>query len=150
MRYLEKIGSNARKAFEELKNINHNKITSVLKNYNTAILENKKKIIRENLKDIKSIALSQNNGAERNIYAYFPIYAQDMENLRNFLINNNIDVGPQHYKNTASLNSFEDYYLDCPVAEKVSNSVLLLPTYPRYTKDNINKVIMLIKEFYGT
>ena len=106
------------------------------------------KLYFENLKDIKLIALSQNNGAERNIYTYFPIYAQDMENLRNFLISNNIDVGPQHYKNTASLNSFDDYYLDCPVAEKVSKSVLLLPTYPRYTEDNVNKVITLIKEFY--
>ena len=107
------------------------------------------KLYFENLKNIKTIHISQNNGAERNIYTYFPIYVEDMEELRNFLIKNNVDVGPQHYKNTASLNSFKDYYSDCPVAEKVSKSVLLLPTYPRYTEDNINKVINLIKEFYG-
>ena len=33
MKYLEKVGSNARKAFEALKGIKHNKIKSVLKNY---------------------------------------------------------------------------------------------------------------------
>ena len=38
MKYLEKVGSNARKAFENLKAIKHNKIQLVLKNYNTAIL----------------------------------------------------------------------------------------------------------------
>ncbi len=55
MKYLEKIGLNARKAFEELKNTNHNKIKLVLQSYNKAILKNKKKIIQENLKDIKNI-----------------------------------------------------------------------------------------------
>ena len=55
MKYLEKVGLNARKAFEELKAIKHNKIKLVLKNYNTAILKNKKKIIKENLKDVKNV-----------------------------------------------------------------------------------------------
>ena len=35
MKYLKKIGLNARKAFEKLKGIKHNKIKLVLKNYNT-------------------------------------------------------------------------------------------------------------------
>ena len=55
MKYLKKIGLNARKAFEELKTIEHGKIKLVLKDYNTAILKNKKKIIKENLKDIKNV-----------------------------------------------------------------------------------------------
>ena len=55
MQYLEKIGSNAKKAFEELKSIKHSKIKSVLDNYNTTILKNKEKIIKENLKDVKSV-----------------------------------------------------------------------------------------------
>ncbi len=55
MKYLKKIGSNARKAFEKLKDVKHNKIKLVLENYNTAILKNKKKIIKENLKDVKNI-----------------------------------------------------------------------------------------------
>ena len=55
MKYLNDIGLNARKAFEELKTVNHSKIKSVLKNYNSAILKNKKKIIKENLKDVKNV-----------------------------------------------------------------------------------------------
>ena len=72
-----------------------------------------------------------------------------MENLRKFLIKNNVDVGPQHYKNTSSLDSFKEFTLNCPVAEEVSDSILLLPTYPRYGEKNIYKVIDLIKEFYS-
>ncbi len=55
MKYLNKIGLNARKAFEELKTIEDNKIKSVLKNYSLSILKNKKKIIKENLKDVRNV-----------------------------------------------------------------------------------------------
>jgi len=55
MKYLDKIGLNARKAFENLKTIKHNKIKLVLNNYNKAILKNKKKIIKENLKDVRNV-----------------------------------------------------------------------------------------------
>ena len=55
MKYLRTIGLNAKKAFEELKNINHKKIKLVLNNYNSSILRNKNKIIKENLKDVKNV-----------------------------------------------------------------------------------------------
>ena len=55
MKYLRTIGLNAKKAFEELKNINHTKIKLVLDNYNSSILRNKNKIIKENLKDVKNV-----------------------------------------------------------------------------------------------
>jgi len=55
MSYLENIGKNAKKAFEDLKNVKHAKIKKVLENYNKALKKNKKKIIKENLKDVRSI-----------------------------------------------------------------------------------------------
>tara|TARA_B110000211_G_C14008353_1_gene521906 strand:+ start:35 stop:1276 length:1242 start_codon:yes stop_codon:yes gene_type:complete len=55
MSYLENIGKNAKKAFEDLKTINHNRIKSVLENYNKSLLINKQKIIRENQKDVKNV-----------------------------------------------------------------------------------------------
>ena len=55
MKYLQKIGLNSRKAFEELKSVKHDKIKLVLNNYNTALFKNKKKIIKENLKDVRNI-----------------------------------------------------------------------------------------------
>ena len=55
MSYLENIGKNAKKAFEDLKKIKHSKIKKALENYNKSLLINKRKIIKENLKDIKSV-----------------------------------------------------------------------------------------------
>ena len=54
-KYLDKIGSNAKKAFSELKSVKHHKIKLILDNYNNAISKNKKKIIKENFKDVKNI-----------------------------------------------------------------------------------------------
>ena len=55
MNYLKNIGKNAKKAFENLKTINHSKIKKVLESYNKSLLKNKKKIIKENLKDVKNV-----------------------------------------------------------------------------------------------
>ena len=55
MNYLETIGKNAKKAFEDLKSVNHSKIKKVLENYNYSLLRNKKRIIKENFKDVKSV-----------------------------------------------------------------------------------------------
>mgnify|MGYP001205999735 CR=1 FL=1 len=55
MNYLENIGKNAKKAFEDLKTVKHSKIKKVLENYNKTLLTNKKKIIKENLKDVKNV-----------------------------------------------------------------------------------------------
>jgi len=59
MQYLKKIGKNARKAFKELKTINHKKINKVLNDYNKILLKNKKKIIIENQKDLKNAKRKQ-------------------------------------------------------------------------------------------
>jgi glutamate-5-semialdehyde dehydrogenase len=55
MSYLEKIGKNAKKAFEDLKTVKHIRIKKVLENYNKSLLKNKKNIIKENLKDVKNV-----------------------------------------------------------------------------------------------
>ena len=55
MNYLETVGKNAKKAFEDLKDVKHKKIKKVLENYNQSLLKNTNKIIRENLKDVKNV-----------------------------------------------------------------------------------------------
>ena len=54
MSYLENIGKNAKKAFEDLKAVKHIQIKKVLENYNKSLLDNKQKIIKENHKDVKN------------------------------------------------------------------------------------------------
>ena len=50
MSYLENIGKNAKKAFEDLKTVNQSKIKKVLENYNKSLLINKKKLLKKILK----------------------------------------------------------------------------------------------------
>ena len=53
MGYLENIGKNAKKAFEDLKAIKHEQIKKTLESYNKSLLKNKRKILKENNKDVK-------------------------------------------------------------------------------------------------
>ena len=55
MNYLESIGKNAKKAFEDLKGVKHKKIKKVLESYNQSLLRNTNKIIKENLKMLKML-----------------------------------------------------------------------------------------------
>ena len=55
MNYLETIGKNAKKAFEDLKVVKHKKIKKVLDYYNRLLLKNTSLIIKENLKDVKNV-----------------------------------------------------------------------------------------------
>ncbi len=55
MNYLENIGKNAKKAFEDLKGVKHARIKKVLGDYNKTILKNKKNIVKANLKDVKNV-----------------------------------------------------------------------------------------------
>ncbi len=55
MKYLQHIGVNAKKAFENLKNVKHVQILKTLEDYNKLLKKNKKLIIRENIKDIKNV-----------------------------------------------------------------------------------------------
>ena len=65
MSYLENIGKKSKKAFEDLKNIKHEKIKKILQTYNKYLLTNKQKIIKENKKDIKNV--KRNNLIDRLI-----------------------------------------------------------------------------------
>ena len=55
MKNILTIGKKSKKAFENLKKVNHKKINKTLDDYMKLILINKKKIIRENKKDVKNL-----------------------------------------------------------------------------------------------
>ena len=55
MRSIVKIGVKSKKAFENLKVVDHKKINKTLRDYCKLISTNKTKIIRENTKDVKKL-----------------------------------------------------------------------------------------------
>ena len=65
-------------------------------------------------------------------------------------MNNGCDVGAQHIKNCADLECFKKFFRECPNARAVSNETILLPTYPRYSLDDIERNVRVIRSFFKT
>ena len=55
MKYLKNIGIKAKKAFENLKGVEHRRIQKTLEDYSSFLKLNESRIIKENLKDLKKI-----------------------------------------------------------------------------------------------
>jgi dTDP-4-amino-4,6-dideoxygalactose transaminase len=64
------------------------------------------------------------------------------------MFENGRDVAAGHFTNTANSPQFEEFYRDCPNSEKVEKELFYLPTYPRYSSDEVRKNIEVIKHFF--
>ena len=106
------------------------------------------KMYHEGLKDITELLLPPLITDGSHIYTYFPVQYNNRKALIGWMIKNNCDIGPQHLKNTADLLAFKDYYRDCPNARKTANEVILLPTYPSYTEEQIRLNIEYIRSYF--
>jgi perosamine synthetase len=83
-----------------------------------------------------------------HIYSAYPVQYGDRKALVRWLIERRRDVGVQHLKNCADLPAFKDYYRDCPRARATANEVILFPTYPSYTEDEVNRNIEAVRAFF--
>lgn len=120
-----------------------------LKSNNLKRIENATKYYQE-LKENKAVGLPPWREDMSHVYTYYPVQVKDREGLIRHLVASKRDASIQHYKNCADLDIFKRYYRDCPVARKVSNSTILLPTYPRYRKTEITKTCDQILSFINT
>jgi perosamine synthetase len=84
-----------------------------------------------------------------NIYLSFPIQYQDRWALTQYLVKHRRDVAIAHIKNAADLEIFRKYATHCPVANSVAKSLILLPTYPGYSEDEILKNIQCIRRYFN-
>ena len=82
-----------------------------------------------------------------HIYTYYPIQHDDPDQLIKWLMYRNRDVGAQHLKNCADLDSFAEFQRDCPNARATARTVVLLPTYPRYGTKEVVKTAEAVIEF---
>jgi dTDP-4-amino-4,6-dideoxygalactose transaminase len=107
------------------------------------------KIYREGLRDLNSIGLPRLNAESTHIYLTFPIAVDDRMSLVKHIMRNGRDVAIQHYHNTADLECFADLFVDCPVARRLSHSIVLLPTYPGYSEREARSVVTLIRDYFA-
>ena len=59
------------------------------------------------------------------------------------------DMGAQHLHNCADLECFSEFHRDCPNARRTARSVILLPTYPRYSRLDVERNIASIRRYFG-
>jgi dTDP-4-amino-4,6-dideoxygalactose transaminase len=103
----------------------------------------------EGLKDIKELIIPPARRDFSHIYTYFPIQYPQRKDLIKFMMKHCRDVAAQHYKNNADLPDFQEFYRDCPNARKVSQELIFLPTYPRYSRREVEKNIAVIRKYFG-
>jgi dTDP-4-amino-4,6-dideoxygalactose transaminase len=85
----------------------------------------------------------------RHVYTYYPLQAGSRQNLLKWLMFFHRDIAAQHLKNCAHLESFKEFYSPCPVADEVANSVILLPTYPSYGMNQVERNIQVINWYFA-
>ena len=105
-------------------------------------------IYGEGLQDIPEITLPPLRTDGSHIYTYFPIQVKQRDSLLKHLMKHGCDVAAQHLKNCADIPCFQKYSSNCPVTRTTAKQLILLPTYPRYSEQDIKRNISVIQNYY--
>jgi len=105
------------------------------------------RMYHEGLNDLREIILPPFFEDGRHIYLQYPIQYRDRKALVKYMLRAGCDVYAQHMRNCADLACFSRYGRDCPNARATANSVVVLPTYPKYHEDDVRRNIKAIRDF---
>mgnify|MGYP000259331774 CR=1 FL=1 len=106
----------------------------------------------EGLKDVNGITLQNRDANVKAVFHLYQFLCEKRDELQKYLIDGGVDAKvhypiPMHLQPAASFLNHKKG--DFPVAEHVSNNILSLPVHEFITRDQQDKVITLIKEFYA-
>ncbi|MCH2173084.1 DegT/DnrJ/EryC1/StrS family aminotransferase [Myxococcota bacterium] len=104
---------------------------------------------QEGLGDLDALLLPPWREDGSHTYSYFPVQFEDREALIRHMMRSGCDVAAQHLRNCADLPCFEAYARDCPQARLTAASTILLPTYPRYGVEDVERNVRAIRCFFG-
>ena len=119
-------------------------------------IENRNSVAKgyiEGLKDVAGVKVQGIKAAnQKNVYYVFNIFAEDRDELMEFLKNKGIGTSIYYPKPLHLQKCFE--YLghkegDFPVTEKMCKQILALPIYPELRDDEVSSICEAIKEFYN-
>lgn len=101
----------------------------------------------ELLNDLSGVILPPRRSDGSHIYLAYPVQVFDRWSLVKSLMVGGNDLAIQHIGNTADLPCFKEFYRPCPVAAKVANEMVLLPCYPGYRSENIDRMVRGLKSW---
>ena len=116
---------------------------------NSDVRINYASIYYEGLKDIEELIVAPLHKDRSHIYTYYSIQAEKRDDLVRWLMKKGCDIAISHHKNCADLPAFKEFYRNCPNARKTANSLIFLPTYPRYSEKHVRSNIEIVKKFYS-
>ncbi len=103
----------------------------------------------EGLRDVPELSLPPLREDGSHGYSYFAIQFGEREALIRHLMRRRCDLAAQHLKNCAELPCFAQWRRDCPDAAATARSLILLPTYPRYSLRDVDRNVAAIRDFFG-
>ena len=106
------------------------------------------KLWHEGLCDIKEITIPRFIEDKSHMYWYFPLQYKNRKDLVCHVLQNGFDITESYHRNCSTLECFSDYKADCPQAELTANSLIYLPTYPGYPKEQIALIIKSIRSYF--
>jgi dTDP-4-amino-4,6-dideoxygalactose transaminase len=106
-------------------------------------------LYHDGLEGLRDLITPRHHTNFSNIYTYFPIQIDNRDRLLRLIQRNRRDFAAQHLRNCADLPMFSEFHRDCPKARAAARALVLLPTYPRYPRSQIERNIELIRDFVG-
>ncbi len=102
----------------------------------------------EGLKDIDELILPPLRTDGSHTYLWFPVQYSHRDDLLQFMFIRHRDIAAGHFTNTADSPRFAEFYRDCPNSRKVEKELIYLPTYPRYSRREVEKNIQVIRQYF--
>lgn len=103
----------------------------------------------DGLHDIPEIICPPRRDDSSHIYWYYPIQAPDRHALVAYAMRNGRDITESYHRNCADLPCFSRWRRDCPRARATADSLIYLPTYPRYSDAEIDRTVAVIRRYFG-
>jgi dTDP-4-amino-4,6-dideoxygalactose transaminase len=107
------------------------------------------KLYHEGLSDIPELLVAPLKTNREHIYWYYPIQYADRAALVAHVMRQGRDITMSYHRNCASMPCFVEYARDCPNAQATADSLIYLPTYPRYGEEEIKETIRAIRSYFG-
>ncbi|RPI27234.1 MAG: DegT/DnrJ/EryC1/StrS aminotransferase family protein [Acidobacteria bacterium] len=105
---------------------------------------------RAGLSGLEGLILPADNPSASPAFPYFPVQCPNRDQLLRWAFERRRDWPTHGLRNCADLPAFRSFHRDCPNARQASESLILLPTYPRYPLAEIERNIKVIREFFGS
>lgn len=106
-------------------------------------------IYYEGLQDLDELILPPLRTDGSHTYLWFPILYAGRDELLRFMFERGRDIAAGHFTNTADLPQFQEFYRDCPNSRQVQRELIYLPTYPSYSRREVEKNIEAIEQYFA-